>query len=1069
MTFSLPAFALKRPITVMMVSFSMLILGVIAWFSMPLKFLPRVDRPFIGVLIPYPGGSPAQVEQQIAIPVEGEFRTIPGLRRIRTTSDGNGCNVSLQFDLDTDMTVATADVRDRMERLKLALPAEVDRMLIQRFSSGSIPVLAFGVFRGGNEEEFAHLVRTVMAPRLRRIEGVAEVQIHSPILEKEVLIEFDQNNLRSMNLALAPLVATLRASSLNLSVGQLTDASQKYYVRAEGEYRSLDDIAAIVVAPNGLRLRDVATVRFSARDENVHVALDGKAGLVMLIIKESEANAVSTCEGVHEELQKILADPIFEDTAVKLFFDQAQLINRALNNLFSEGIYGGIMAIIVLFCFLHRVRPTLVVSFAIPTSVVVGLVFMFFADMSLNIVTMVSLIISVGMLVDNAIVVVENTIRHRQLGEDAVTSAKSGASEVGLAIFASTATTLVVFAPMYYLETGRMSVFMEQLGLPLMVALLGSLLIALTLVPLAMSRMQEPRHANLFRRIEVMVESRPSRLGRFSKAVFGFLGRLALIQRILSLYAVCLHWSLRWRLAFLFLVGSLGALTYALPMQAVGMRDLPKLDTREITIDVKLEQNFDMTMAREVFTQIEERIEARRDALAVKNVLSFHRAAGGMIQVYLYTEEDGPLGLNPPYSTQEALEILRKDLPVRLPGGELAMSIADTGDSGSTRGITMRMRGDNTQILAEYAERFKEVMRKIEHLSDVATDLEQSKEEMRIAIDEPLADQAGVNPMVIAQTVDAALRGARMPYMKQGGREVPVWVQFREEDRKSKSNLDNVAVASATGGLLPLSQVVEYSRNPSPAAIQRVNGQNVVNLSAKTDTEDLTAIRRAVSEAVQNFYLPAGYTIEFGEELDELEDSIFSFSTTFAMAVILIYIVMAALFESYLLPLSILSTVPLSMGGALWMLYFTNMQFDTVTLIGCILMAGVIVNNGIVIVDHINNLRRANDDRAAVIVEAGCNRFRPVMMTALTTILGLVPLAMATTGGAATFSGLGRALIGGLTAGTMLTLFVVPIFYTMFDDFQRWLGSFLGSVLSLPVRRGGMAVVADPGASPSSE
>lgn len=1044
----------------------MLILGVIAWFSMPLKFLPRVDRPFIGCLIPYPGGSPAQVEQQIAIPVEGEFRTIPGLRRIRTTSSGSGCNVSLQFDLDTDMTVATADVRDRMERLKLVLPPEVDRMLLQRFSSGSIPVLAFGVFRGGNEEEFAHLVRTVMAPRLRRIEGVAEIQIHSPILEKEVLIEFDQNNLRSMNLALAPLVATLRASSLNLAVGQLTDASQKYYVRVEGEYRSLDDIASIVIAPNGLRLRDVATVRFSARDENVHVALDGKAGLVLLVVKESEANAVATCEGVHEELRQILADPIFEDTAVKVFFDQAQLINRALSNLFSEGIYGGIMAIIVLFCFLHRLRPTLVVSFAIPTSVVVALVFMFFADMSLNIVTMVSLIISVGMLVDNAIVVVENTIRHRQLGEDAVTSAKSGASEVGLAIFASTATTLVVFAPMYYLETGRMSVFMEQLGLPLMVALLGSLLIALTLVPLVMSRMREPRHANLFKRIEMAVESSPSRIGRASKAFFGFLGRIALIQRILSLYAVSLRWSLRWRLAFLMLMGLLAGLTYALPMQAVGMRDLPKLDTREITIDVKLEQNFDMAMAREVFTRIEERIEERRESLAVKNVLSFHSADGGMIQVYLFTEEDGAVGLNPPYSTQEAMDILRKELPDRLPGGKLAMSIADTGDSGSTRGITMRMRGDNTQLLAEYAERFKEVMKKIEHLSDVATDLEQSKEEMRIAIDGPLADKAGVNPMVIAQTVDAALRGARMPYMKQGGREVPVWVQFREEDRKSKSNLDNVAVAGVAGGLYPLNQMVEYSRSPSPAAIQRVNGQNVVNLSAKTDTEDLTAVRRAISEAVRNFYLPSGYTIEFGEELDELEDSVFSFSTTFAMAVILIYIVMAALFESYLLPLSILSTVPLSMGGALWMLYFTNMQFDTVTLIGCILMAGVIVNNGIVIVDHINNLRRTNANRSLAIVEAGCNRFRPVMMTALTTILGLVPLAMATTGGAATFSGLGRALIGGLTAGTMLTLFVVPIFYTMFDDFQRWLGGFLGSLMSLRAGRAGISLAKDTPAPP---
>lgn len=1050
MNFSLPGFALKRPVTVIMLSISMLALGVIAWFSMPLKFLPRVDRPFIGCVIPYPGGSPAQVEQQIAIPVEGEFRTIPGLRRIRTVSGGDGCNVSLLFDLDTDMTVATAEVRDRMERLKLVLPAEVDRMLLQRFSSGSIPVLAFGVFRAGDEEEFTHLVRTVMAPRLRRLEGVAEIQVHSPIQEKEILIEFDQNNLRSMNLALAPLVATLRASSLNISVGQLSDAEQKYYVRAEGEYRTLDEIADIVVTPNGMRLKDVATVRYSSRDEDVHVSLDGKGGVVLLVIKESEANAVATCEAVNEELAHILEEPTFKGTAVKVFFDQAQLINRALNNLFSEGIYGAIMAIVVLFCFLHRVRPTLIVSLAIPTSLVVALVFMFFAKMSLNIVTMVSLIISVGMLVDNAIVVVENTIRHRQLGDDAITSAKKGASEVGLAIFASTATTLVVFAPMYYLETGRMSVFMEQLGLPLMVALLGSLLIALTLVPLTMSVMREPKHANVFKRMEEILESRASRIGRISKAFFGFLGRFGFLQRILDAYTASVLWTLRNRLAFLIILGGLVWLTMAVPMKAVGMRDLPKLDTREVTIDVKLEQNFDMAMARDVFKKIEEKIEIYREKLAIKNILSFHQVNSGVIQVYLYTEEDGPIGINPPYDTEEVMNTLKAELPSRVPGGELTFSIADTGDSGTARGITMRMRGDNTQILAEYAERFKQVMAKTPHLSDVTTDLERSKEEMRIAIDEPLAQKAGVSPLIVAQTVDAALRGARLPYMKEGGREVPVWVQFREEDRKSKTNLDNVAVAGeAGGGLFPLNQIVEYSRNPSPSSIQRVNGQNVVNLAAKSDTEDLAIVRKDLTEAIRNFYLPSGYTIEFGEELDELEENLFSFSTTFSMAVILIYIVMAALFESYLLPMSILTTVPLSLGGAEWLLFFTHTQMDTVTLIGCILMAGVIVNNGIVIVDHINSLRRKDDDRANVIAQAGCDRFRPVMMTALTTILGLVPLAMATTGGAATFSGLGRALIGGLTVGTMLTLFVVPVFYSIFDDFQQWLGNFFGSVLRL--------------------
>ena len=424
-----------------MISISMLSVGLIAWFRMPLQFLPRVDRPVIGCIIPYPGASPEQVEQQIAIPVEGAFRTIPGLRRIRTTSNSDGCSVFMLFSLDTDMTLATAEVRDRIERLKLVLPPEADRMILQRFSSGSIPIIAFGVFSEDDPDDFNHRVRTIFEPRLRRLDGVADVQIHSPIQPKEVLVEFDQHTLRSMNLALAQVITALRAGSLNLSVGQLVEGEQKFFVRVLGEYRRLDDIENLIVSPNGLRLKDIATVRFSSRADVVHVALDGASGVVLLVIKESEANTVATCRAVNEEIERILAMPEFKNTAIKLFFDQSDLIMRALRNLFMQGFYGAACAIIILFCFLHRIRPTIIVSLAIPTALVVALVFMFFTGMHLNVITMVSLIISVGMLVDNAIVVVENIVRHRQDGVGGRESAITGATEVGLAIFGATITT----------------------------------------------------------------------------------------------------------------------------------------------------------------------------------------------------------------------------------------------------------------------------------------------------------------------------------------------------------------------------------------------------------------------------------------------------------------------------------------------------------------------------------------------------------------------------------------------------------------------------------------------------
>ncbi len=1048
MNFSLPTFALRRPVTVLMLSVSMLALGVISWNRMPLNFLPRVDRPFIGVFIAYPGASPSQVEQQIAIPVEGELRTIPGVRRIRTTSTSSGCEVGLLFSLDTDMTIATADVRDRLERLKLVLPEEADKMLIQRFSSGSIPVMAFGVFRDGDQEQFAHLVRTIAEPRLSRIEGVAKVEILSPIQPKEVLIEFSQDNLRAMNLNLAQIIQSLRENSISLSVGELEDGGRKHYTRLMGEYRRIEDIEALVVGPNGLRLRDVAEVGYQSRDEEQYVALDGAGGMVMLVIKESEANTVSTCEKVHAELQRILAEPMFSGTVAHVFFDQSDLINRALSNLFKQGLYGSAMAIAVLFFFLHRIVPTIIVASAIPTSLLVAVVFMFFSGMSLNIVTMVSMIIAVGMLVDNAIVVVENIIRHGQQGASMKDAAVDGATEVGLAIFASTMTTMVVFVPMLYMEAGRMSVFMEQLGGPLIISLFGSLIVALTLVPLIMSRLRPHRHSNMFQAMSHRLRRRPEKVvePRPATGLVHFLGSLHPVKWVIDMYASLMALALRRRLVCLFLLGVAMYATYYGPMQHVGMREMPKLDTREVRIDLVMDQNYDMETARALFHQVEEQVDSLREALAIKKVLTLHGAVSGFIEVYLHTEDDGPLGLNPPYQTEQVMQILSQVIPKRVPGVELRFSMADAGQAESGETISLFLRGDNGEMLEQYAERLKRVMGLMENVSDPVTNIERGVQEMQVKIDEALAQQAGVSPMIIAQTVDAALRGARMPYMKQGRREVPVWAQFREEDRKSQANLENVTVPGITGKLVPLQQLTDYNKALSPTSIRRINGKNVVTVSAKLSTKNLSQVRGDLQAAVDYLDLPPGYTVDFGEELEDIEANIFNFASTLAMAIILIYLVMAALFESYLLPLSILTTVPMALGGAVWMLAYMGNQFDQITLIGCILMAGVIVNNGIVIVDHINRLYREKGNRTEAIVQAGVDRFRPVMMTAMTTVLGLVPLAMAKTGGASTFAGLGQALIGGLTAGTLLTLVIVPIFFTMLDDFQHWAANFFGNL-----------------------
>ena len=967
------------------------------------------------------------------------------------------------FSLDTDISVATAEVRDRLERLKLILPKEADKMLIERFSSGSIPVMAFGLFRDGDQDEFANLVRTVAEPRISLLDGVAKVEVLSPIQPKEVLIEFDQNTLRAMNLNLALVIQNLRESSINLSIGNLADGERKFYARLMGEYRRLEDIAGMVVTPNGLRLGQIAKVSYRSREEQQRVALDGKGGVVLLVIKESEANAVATCRTVHQELEKLLKEPAFSKVDRLIFFDQADLINRALKNLFLEGYYGALLSVAVLIFFLHKALPTFIVSLAIPSCLLVAVVFMYLSGMTLNIVTMVSMIISVGMLVDDAIVVVENIIRHRQEGEPMRSAAVNGAMEVGLAVVASTLTTVVVFVPMYFMDAGRMFVFMEQLAWPLIVSLLASLVVALTLVPLAMARIKITHGHNVFQTLgdhwQRKSENVPGQPGAslagadapkggVIRRAVTWLGRQHPIQSFIDGYSVVLHLALRRRLIFLAGMAFVVWLTFEIPMQRTGMREMPKLDMREVRIDVILDQNFDLSSATALFRQVEASINALREPLGVKKVLSMNSPMDWFFDVYLYTEDDDPKWSTPPYTTEQVMQILSEKIPQRTPGAEFRLSMGDIGDNGNRSDITLFVRGDERETIENYAERLKKILQDTNpYVANVNADVEKSKQEMQIKIDQPLAQQAGVSPMILAQTVDAALRGARMPYMKQGRREIPVWAQFREEDRKSQANLDNVMVPGLTGKLVPLQDLTGYSKVRSATAIKRVNGKNVITLSAKLNTKNLSLFKEEAKRSVALLDLPPGYNVDFGDELEDLESNIFNFTSSLSMAIILVYIVMAALFESLLLPMSIMTSVPLALGGAVWMVYFMENQFDQITLIGCIIMVGVIVKNGIVVVDYINQLYSKTGNRTDSVLRAGRDRFRPVIMTALTTILGLVPLALAKTGGASTFAGLGQAWIGGLTVGTVLTLFVVPVFFTIFDDIHLWAKSFFGNLL----------------------
>ncbi|MCC6486245.1 MAG: efflux RND transporter permease subunit, partial [Candidatus Hydrogenedentes bacterium] len=665
---SLPGIALSRPITVTMLVITVIGLGVIARYRIPLEFLPPMDLPFIFCQIPYIGATPEQVEKEVAVPAEGEFRTLSSLKRIQTTSNMNGCMVRLFFDMGTDMSLATAEVRDRIERLKLDLPAEIDQIALRKFSADSMPIMAMALYSPGDDEDLTYLVRTVLQPRLLRLDGVADVTVFGKP-EREVLIEFDQAELRSRGLSLFQVVSALRQTSINVTIGDMVDGNTRYYVRAQDEFTAPEDLGQLVVGPNALRLRDVAHVGYRTREVESGYAIDGQSGTFLMVRKEAEANTIAACKAVREELAHLDSDPQFANVRHFMFFDQSDMILSALEGLVAAGKGGGGLAVAVLFLFLCRIRSTLIVALSIPASVVVALVYMFFTGISLNVVTMISLIIALGMLVDNSIVVIENITRYHQMGYSPKESALRGAAEMSMAITASTLTTCVVFIPIAYLGAGEMSTYMKAFAVPITVSLGASLIIALTVIPLAASRMK-PRHELIFSR----VFRRPAMAQETGLAdasgLFSWLRSPRLvhpIHAIIKSYVWFLRLVVRWRLATVLVILVVLLITYLIPFSHLQQQGMPTVDTRRVSIEVVLDQGFTLAQSKATFESIESIIDEQREELGIKNTFIRYDTTGGEVDVYLYTDEELEPGQVLPYPTDKVMDILWQRLPSRVP------------------------------------------------------------------------------------------------------------------------------------------------------------------------------------------------------------------------------------------------------------------------------------------------------------------------------------------------------------------------------------------------------------------
>jgi len=1003
----LPVLSLTRPVTVTMAFFALIVLGVISYRGIPLELVPSgFTPPFLFVQIPTLRSSPEDVEARIAIPAEDMFSTLRNLEQLGTRVRGNSASFIMQFSDGTDMDVAYNQVRDRIERLLPRLGDDIGQYFIWKYNPADDPVVWFAVTVDPSVDDPGRIIEERVVPRLERIAGVSRVEV-SGAPRRVVVIEVDDRLAESAGTSMAELVTQLSQDNFAVSGGTIDDSGRRYPVRVTARYHSVDDIRRVAVGRTGLTIGDIAEVRVEDRRERAILRVNQRPSMFLEIYKESSENTVEVTERVRTTLEvELRGDERLEGVDFHYFADQGAIIKESLGNLQTTAVWGGFFAVLVLTFFLRDMRMTLVTTLAIPMSLLATLVVMYFAGRTLNVLSLAGFMLAVGLVVDNAIVVVESIQRRYNLGETRFMASLHGAADVGLAIVVATSTTVVVFVPMILMSGNEMlSFYLSQIGLPVCAALLCSLVVSLVFLPLMTSR----------------VLARGDGSARV-------VPRMRLLTWVESRYAGLLALALRRRMDFV-IIGVVAFASMSYPMKHVATTDQTTPNINDFQIYLQTSDQLTFEEQEAALFAYEGILWAHRDELGIENLLIRHAPGRGRprLQCFLRPSDQRTL------DRDATIELAMSLLPPR-PGVELSLTWRAATDPQNT---TVRVSGPDSRRLADMSEEVAARLRGIEGVTSVTTEAgDDGQTELHFHVDRERALRLGLSPMVVGGSLDFALRGRELPSLRTDLAEFPVYVQG---DISRINELDEVGQLEMPGTeeRVTLGSVSTYRVTPGFRGIDRQNRRTVVSITIVTSREDIGGLRGDINRVMRGYDWPRGYGLEFGERFTALDQGQDDRKFAVILAITFVFLLMGVLFESFILPFSIVLAIPFAFVGVYWFLFATGTSFDTMAGVGLIILIGIVVNNAIVYVDRVESLRRDGTAREIALVEAGRERLRPIVMTALTTIFGLVPMAL---GDAALvgipYAPMGIAVIGGLIASTVLTLVIVPVSYTLFDDLR---------------------------------
>ena len=1006
----IPRFSVTRPVTVVTAFLVIVVVGIIATVRIPLQMMPSgFSPPFLWIWVPYEDSTPVETEARIVQPLEEQIASVSGLKSMESEARGDNANLSLEFHASIDMDEAYNSVSDRIERALPSLPDDVDRTFIWRFDPSDEPVVWAGISVPADTKDVHYLVTRVVQKRLERIPGVGRVDIWG-VDEAIVWIDFDREALMTHGVDLVTLMGRLGSDNFQLASGQVEDRGQVRFVRALARFEDLEQIRAYPVLP-GVTLRDVADVSYRTVASADINRIDGRDGAALAINKESSANTVEVCDEVNKAFAELAADPRLAGFSFPVFFDQGALIQDSVDTLLTSAWEGGVLAVLVLVLFLREWRITALIAATIPASLLLTITVMYFRGDSLNLLSMLGLMLAVGMVVDNAVVVVETIYRRRQRGEDPRSAAISGTSEVLLPITLSTLTSIVVFLPVILMsEDASFSFFMGALGLPVVFIQVGSLLITLLFTPLSTVWLggTVKEDARWIQALTRWVDDGVARV--LARPFDTLLGIVAMVF-----------------------------LTLVVPARAVGCKDGAEGNLNDFTVRYELPPAYTYAERLAVVQRFEQMVEEGRERWGVRVYRTRLGSGSKAGRLYVYLEDDGEL------PREEVIREVRKGMPDL--AGVTAYVGWGEGDDRSANRLHIQLRGEDTEELTTLAQEAIRRVRTVEGVLGVHSEVEEDgSDEIRLTVNRDAAARYGVSASTVGRLVSFAMRGVPLSPWYEGEKEVRVFARFGLDDRQSVDRLMDFEIGSPTAqAAVPLRAVVDAAVGKSWGSIHREDRRTSLGLSIDLGPGvDKVAADERVAESLNGMDWPRGYGVDHGSQWEDQAQSDQARNLALLLSITFVFLIMGVLFESFLLPMTVITTVPMAMLGVYWGLWATGTSFDPMAGVGMIILIGIVVNNGIVLVDVVTELRAAGMPRNDALREAVRTRLRPILMTAASAIVGVIPMAV----GNATFIGipyapLGRVILAGMIVATVLTLFFVPYLYAVLDDLRaaggRWL------------------------------